>query len=58
MLTSEKGPEFGVQEIYDHARANSPCVLVIEDLDSLLTSTVRSYFLNELDGIVSLVFVD
>ena len=32
---------------------NTPCILVIEDLDSLVTSQVRSFFLNELDGLVS-----
>ena len=32
---------------------NTPCILVIEDLDSLVTSEVRSFFLNELDGLVS-----
>jgi AAA+ superfamily predicted ATPase len=39
--------------IFKHARAQAPCVLVIEDLDSLVTPNVRSFFLNELDGIVS-----
>ena len=32
---------------------NAPCILVIEDLDSLVTPKVRSFFLNELDGLVS-----
>ena len=48
-----QGPEVGVRSIFEHARVNAPCILVIEDLDSLVTSEVRSFFLNELDGLVS-----
>ena len=31
----------------------SPCYLVLEDLDSIITDSVRSYFLNEVDGLTS-----
>lgn len=41
---------FGIRTVFDQARAVAPCVLVFEDLDSLLTPENRSYFLNELDG--------
>ncbi|KAI0031146.1 P-loop containing nucleoside triphosphate hydrolase protein, partial [Vararia minispora EC-137] len=47
------GPEAGVRSIFSHARRQAPCILVIEDLDSMLTSNVRSFFLNELDGFAS-----
>ncbi|KAI5120786.1 hypothetical protein M0805_002413 [Coniferiporia weirii] len=50
-FTTPMGPENGVRSIFDHARANAPCILVIEDLDSLVTPNVRSFFLNELDGL-------
>ncbi|EJC98776.1 P-loop containing nucleoside triphosphate hydrolase protein [Fomitiporia mediterranea MF3/22] len=50
-FTTQDGPELGVRRIFDHARANAPCILVIEDLDSLVTSDVRAFFLNELDGL-------
>jgi len=40
----------GVQQVFDRARRTSPCILVIEDLDSQLHSQNRSAFLNELDG--------
>ncbi len=40
-----KGPEEGVRAIFHHARNNAPCILVIEDLDSLVTPEVRSFFL-------------
>lgn len=42
--------QFGIREIFSQARRIAPCLLVLEDIDSLLTSTNRSYFLNELDG--------
>lgn len=40
----------GIQEVYRTLRATSPCILVLEDLDSLITDRNRTYFLNELDG--------
>ncbi len=49
----QQGPELGVRVIFEHARSHAPCILVIEDLDSMVTDNVRSFFLNELDGLVS-----
>ena len=40
----------GIQKVYSTIRATSPCILVLEDLDSLITEKNRTYFLNELDG--------
>lgn len=40
----------GVQQVFDRARRSSPCIVVIEDLDSQLHPQNRSAFLNELDG--------
>jgi transitional endoplasmic reticulum ATPase len=48
-----EGPEFGIQQIFSKARECAPCLLVLEDLDSLVTDAVRSYFLNEVDGLES-----
>ncbi|KAI0071373.1 P-loop containing nucleoside triphosphate hydrolase protein [Panus rudis PR-1116 ss-1] len=45
------GPEYGVRQIFDKARQHSPCILVLEDLDSMVTEKVRSFFLNEMDGL-------
>lgn len=42
--------EFSIRQVFDRARRTAPCVLVLEDLDSLLTPQNRSFFLNELDG--------
>ncbi len=39
-----------IRGIFLHARKRAPCLLVLEDLDSLITDENRSFFLNELDG--------
>ncbi len=36
--------------VFERARGLRPCVLVLEDLDSLVTNDNRSFFLNQLDG--------
>ena len=50
-LASWAGPESALKEIFDKARAEAPCLLVFEDLDSLIVPGVRSYFLNQVDGL-------
>lgn len=52
-LSSYGGPEYSIQSIFRQARTQAPCLLVFEDLDSLVTDNVRSYFLNEVDGLES-----
>lgn len=47
------GPKWSIQQIFNKARRAAPCMLVLEDLDSLVTSNTRSYFLNEVDGLSS-----
>jgi SpoVK/Ycf46/Vps4 family AAA+-type ATPase len=42
--------EDNIREVFERARKTAPCILVLEDLDSLLTPQNRSFFLNELDG--------
>jgi hypothetical protein len=39
-----------IRRVFRKARKSAPCILVLEDLDSLLNSGNRSFFLNELDG--------
>ncbi|ORX35258.1 P-loop containing nucleoside triphosphate hydrolase protein [Kockovaella imperatae] len=46
-----QGDEVGIREVFQRARAEAPCVLVLEDLDSLITDMNRSFFLNEVDGL-------
>lgn len=38
------------QMVFDRARKLRPCVLVLEDLDSMVNDDNRSFFLNQLDG--------
>lgn len=37
--------------IFERARQEAPCLLIFEDLDSLITDNNRSFFLNEVDGL-------
>ncbi|TDZ67934.1 putative ATPase YjoB [Colletotrichum trifolii] len=50
-LVSYMGPEYSLQTIFNKARQFAPCYLVFEDLDTIVTDEVRSYFLNEMDGL-------
>ncbi len=43
-------PQAGVAAVFEHARRSTPCIIVLEDLDSLVGDHNRSFFLNELDG--------
>jgi transitional endoplasmic reticulum ATPase len=45
------GPEAALKNIFNLARSTAPCYLVFEDLDSIVNDRVRSYFLNEVDGL-------
>jgi hypothetical protein len=42
-----------IARVFDRAREITPCCLVFEDLDAMLTPENRSVFLNELDGFAS-----
>ncbi|OLN87314.1 putative ATPase YjoB [Colletotrichum chlorophyti] len=52
-LVSWAGPEQSIQQIFSKAREFAPCYLVFEDLDTIVSDNVRSYFLNEMDGLKS-----
>ena len=52
-LRSVFGPEYSIYQIFLKARQMAPCFLVFEDLDSIITDAVRSYFMNEVDGLES-----
>lgn len=45
------GPERSLADIFNKARQEAPCYLVFEDLDTIITPQVRSYFFNEVDGL-------
>jgi transitional endoplasmic reticulum ATPase len=50
-LKSNCGPEQSLNQIFAKARIMAPCLLVFEDLDSLVSDKVRSFFLNQVDGL-------
>ncbi|WYZ36829.1 hypothetical protein EsH8_II_000335 [Colletotrichum jinshuiense] len=52
-LASYMGPEFSIKQVFNKAREYAPCYLVLEDLDTIVSDDVRSYFLNEMDGLKS-----
>jgi len=45
------GDQRSIRDIFVKARLTAPCLLVFEDIDSLVVDKVRSYFLNEVDGL-------
>ncbi len=48
---SEYGTEQeNMAEVFKRARMKPPCIVVLEDLDSMIDNKNRSFFLNELDG--------
>lgn len=42
--------EYAMEQVFARARSAAPCVLIFEDVDTLVSSALRSPFLNELDG--------
>ncbi|KAF2429739.1 P-loop containing nucleoside triphosphate hydrolase protein [Tothia fuscella] len=50
-LTNFAGPEYALNQIFEKARTTAPCYLVFEDLDSIVSDSVRSFFLNQVDGL-------
>jgi len=50
-LDSCEGKKHSVRSIFTQARTMAPCLLIFEDLDSLVDDKTRSYFLNEVDGL-------
>ncbi|WP_207229470.1 AAA family ATPase [Ktedonosporobacter rubrisoli] len=45
--------EQNINQVFARTRKVAPCLLILEDLDSLITDENRAYFLNELDGFAS-----
>lgn len=39
-----------IRSVFARARLTTPCLLVLEDLDSLIDDNSRAFFLNEMDG--------
>jgi len=48
--SEHKTEEENMGEVFKRARMTTPCVIVLEDLDSMIDDNNRAFFLNELDG--------
>jgi transitional endoplasmic reticulum ATPase len=44
---------YNIRAVFEMARSMTPCMLVLEDIDTIVTENTRSYFFNELDGLAS-----
>jgi len=42
---------FDIRNVFNQARALAPCMLVFEDIETIVTAQTRSYFFNEVDGL-------
>jgi len=42
---------YGIRNVFAQARALAPCMLVLEDIETIVTAQTRSYFFNEMDGL-------
>lgn len=42
---------YHIRNVFTTARRLAPCMLVLEDIETIVTSQTRSYFFNELDGL-------
>lgn len=42
---------FHIRNVFATARRLAPCMLVLEDVETIVTAQTRSYFFNELDGL-------
>nr|POE63717.1 putative atpase yjob [Quercus suber] len=42
---------YHIQNVFSFARRQSPCMLILEDVETIVTPQTRSYFFNEMDGL-------
>ena len=42
---------YDIRAVFQQARYMSPCLLIFEDIDTIVTPSTRSYFFNEVDGL-------
>ncbi|KAM0799150.1 P-loop containing nucleoside triphosphate hydrolase protein [Usnea florida] len=49
--TGYHGTIYAIRQVFKKARKMAPCLLIFEDLDSIITESTRSFFLNEVDGL-------
>ena len=41
---------YHIRAVFEQARRMTPCLLVMEDIETIVTPQTRSYFFNEVDG--------
>ena len=42
---------YNIGQVFNEARRMAPCLLVFEDIDTVVTEKTRAYFFNEVDGL-------
>ncbi len=42
---------YDIRNVFLQARYMAPCLLIFEDIDTVVTKNTRSYFFNEVDGL-------
>ncbi len=42
---------YNIRSVFQFARRMTPCLLVLEDIETIVTPSTRSYFFNEVDGL-------
>jgi len=53
LKSEDDSDDVNIKNVFARARQSAPCILVLEDLDSLIAEASKSAFLNELDGFPS-----
>lgn len=53
LYVKQASQTWDIGSVFSRARALAPCMLVLEDIESIVNSNTRSYFFNEMDGIES-----
>ena len=46
---------YNIRQVFQQARFMAPCLLIFEDIDTVVTVKTRSYFFNEVDGLGTLL---
>ena len=42
-----------IGQVFTKARSLAPCMVVLEDVETIVTAETRSYFFNEMDGLAN-----
>ena len=42
---------YQIRDVFVRAREMAPCLLIFEDIDTIVNEGTRSYFFNEVDGL-------